>query len=59
MKIVEIKCLDCGAVFEGIESYPKELIECISCGSKNLDFTETDREFEGCGGQCGDCTSCE
>lgn len=58
MKIVEVKCNDCGALFETLESFPKEMIACIACESKNLEFKVTEREFEGCGGGCEGCTSC-
>lgn len=59
MKIVEIKCQDCQAEYETLESLPKEGLKCPGCGSDKLNFTETDREFQGCSGSCGNCSSCE
>ena len=59
MKIVEVTCEDCKAVYETLESVPRDAIACPGCGSKKLKFTETDREFTGCSGGCGDCKSCE
>lgn len=58
MKIVEVKCKDCKASYEILENFPKELLSCPSCKSKKLTFKKTDREFEGCGGNCSGCSSC-
>lgn len=58
MKIVEVKCNDCEASYEILENFPKELLSCPACKSKNLDFEITDKDFNGCGGSCGDCSSC-
>lgn len=59
MKIIEIKCEDCKAEFEALEGFPQEMVSCIACQGKNLTFTPTEREFEGCGGNCNSCDSCE
>jgi len=56
MKIVEVKCNKCKAEYETLESVPKEAISCPGCESKDLTFTETDREFTSCGGGCGSCS---
>lgn len=55
MKIVEVKCKQCKAEYETLESIPREGIVCPGCGSKDLSFTETDREFGGCSGSCDSC----
>jgi predicted nucleic acid-binding Zn ribbon protein len=59
MKIVEAKCTDCGAKYEVLENFPKELLICPGCDSKKIDLKVTGREFKGCGGSCSDCSSCE
>jgi DNA-directed RNA polymerase subunit RPC12/RpoP len=60
MKIAEITCGDCKAKFETLDSIPEEMLSCVSCGSKNLKKKVTKKEFEGgCGGGCGDCSSCK
>lgn len=59
MKIVEVSCKQCQAEFEILESFPKELLACPACQSKELDQKITDREFSGCGGGCSDCSSCK
>jgi DNA-directed RNA polymerase subunit RPC12/RpoP len=58
MKIVEVKCKGCKAVYETLESVPKEAIACPGCGSKELSFKKTEKEFKGCAGSCGNCDSC-
>ncbi|MDD3678643.1 MAG: zinc ribbon domain-containing protein [Patescibacteria group bacterium] len=59
MKIVEAKCLDCGAKYEILENFPKELLICPGCDGKNIELKKTDKEFRGCGGGCSSCSSCE
>ncbi|MBW6432012.1 hypothetical protein K0A96_02400 [Patescibacteria group bacterium] len=60
MKILDVVCSDCGAKFEILENFPKELLSCPACESKDLKFTVTDKEFKGCGGSCSGCSSsCE
>jgi DNA-directed RNA polymerase subunit RPC12/RpoP len=56
MKIVEVKCNNCKAEYETLESIPKEAISCPGCESKDLTFTETDKEFNACGGGCSGCS---
>lgn len=58
MKIVEVKCKDCAAEYEALESFPREMLACPACGSKKLEFKLTDKEFKGCGGSCSSCDSC-
>lgn len=59
MKIVELKCKGCNAEYETLESVPKDAISCPACGSKEIDYKVTDREFSGgCGGGCSSCSSC-
>lgn len=59
MKIVEVHCRNCQAKFETLDVFPKEQIKCPSCDSEELDFTETEKEFKGCGGGCDNCSSCD
>ena len=59
MKIVEVKCQDCDAEYEILENFPREMLACPACKSKKLAFTNTDREFNGCGGSCSSCSTCE
>lgn len=59
MKIVEVKCEGCEAEFETLDAFPKTEIKCPACGSEKLTFTETEKEFKGCGGGCDNCSSCE
>lgn len=58
MKIVEVSCKNCKAKFEILENFPKDLLRCPSCESRDLVFKVTDREFKGCGGGCSSCDSC-
>jgi Zn finger protein HypA/HybF involved in hydrogenase expression len=59
MKIVEVTCQDCKAVYETLDSVPKDAIQCPGCGSKKLKFETTEKEFKGCGGGCDTCDSCD
>ncbi len=59
MNIIDVKCKDCEADYEILENFPKKLLSCPSCKSKNLEFKKTDKEFGGCRGGCSDCSSCE
>jgi DNA-directed RNA polymerase subunit RPC12/RpoP len=59
MKIIEVLCESCEATFETLDAFPKDQIACPACGEKKLKFTETEREFKGCGGSCDSCSSCE
>lgn len=59
MKIAEVKCKNCKAEYETLESVPKEAITCPACGKKDIEYKVTDREFKGCGGGCKDCSSCK
>lgn len=59
MKVAEVVCKDCKAKYEVLENFPKELLACPACESKDLDFRLTKREFEGCEGSCSSCNSCE
>jgi Zn finger protein HypA/HybF involved in hydrogenase expression len=60
MKIVELKCKNCHAEYETLESVPTEALKCPGCGKDEFDITKTDREFKGCGGGCsGGCDSCK
>lgn len=58
MKIAEVQCKECKAKYEVLENFPKELLVCPACESKELDFKLTDKDFEGCGGGCSSCDSC-
>jgi predicted nucleic acid-binding Zn ribbon protein len=58
VKIVAVTCNSCAATFEILENFPQELLHCPGCESKDLKLTKTGREFKGCGGGCGDCSSC-
>lgn len=57
MKIIEVKCNKCEAEYETLESIPKDAISCPGCNSKDLTFTETDKEFKSCDGSCSGCGS--
>lgn len=59
MKIISVLCNDCGAKFEILENFPAELLRCPACESKNLTKKKTNREFRGCSGSCGNCSSCD
>lgn len=59
MKIVELKCQNCKAEFETLESVPKKAFTCPGCGKKEFSYKVTDREFQGCGGGCDKCDSCK
>lgn len=59
MKIVEVKCQECEAGFETLDVFPQKDVKCPACGTEKLIFTETNKEFTGCGGSCDDCSSCE
>ncbi len=59
MKIAKVKCKNCKAEFEVLENFPKDLLVCPGCESKEMDFEITEEEFTGCGGSCSGCSSCE
>ncbi len=59
MKILEVKCKDCKAAYETLENIPRDGLACPACGSKELGFNKTDKEFNACsGGGCSTCDSC-
>jgi Zn finger protein HypA/HybF involved in hydrogenase expression len=58
VKIIAVECNGCEAKFEILENFPKELLACPACDSKDLKLTPTEKEFSGCGGGCDSCSSC-
>lgn len=55
MKIIEVRCKGCKAVYETLESIPRDGLSCPGCGSQELTFKKTDKEFTPCSGSCNSC----